>query len=249
MSIHLMSWAFDQPVDPAAKLVLLALADHANGQSGLCIPGQKSLAAQCSMSVRTVQRHLSTLEEAGLISREPRMRGEGRGRTSDRYYLGDQHDKSGPTRQTRTTNATNQDDQHDNVVVAEPEENRKKEPLAAAPRQTPSKREPDLLFEAIAKACNIDITELTGTSRGQLNKATKELRDIGAEPEHVGDKARAFRREYENATLTPTALVKHWPQLTIRTRRNADSSRCPDCWQPLDDHDPAVHNLHQGRWR
>jgi hypothetical protein len=121
-----MSWAFKQDVEPGPKLVLLALADHANGQTGLCIPGQKLLADQCSMSVRTVQRHIQVLEDAGLLRREARMRGQGRGRTSDRYHLGDQGDNPAPTRQVGTTNATNQDDQYDTVGVAEPEENRKK---------------------------------------------------------------------------------------------------------------------------
>lgn len=226
MSVELMGWAFKQDIRPGPKLVLLSLADHANGHTRLCIPGQKAIAEQCSMSVRTVQRHLETLEASGLITREARMRGEGRGRTSDRYYLNDQRDNPAPTRQVDKTNATNQDDQHDTVGVAEPEENRKEEPIAAAPRQAPAKKtkEPDLLFEAIAKACGIDIKQLTGTSRGQLNKATKELRDIGATPDQVAGKAQAWRSQYENASLTPTALVKHWPSLAEQEKRASRKS-------------------------
>jgi DNA-binding transcriptional ArsR family regulator len=211
-----MSWAFKQHVEPGPKLVLLALADHANGQTGLCIPGQKSLAEQCSMSVRTVQRHIQVLEDGGLLRREARMRGQGRGRTSDRYYLGDQGDKSAPMRRDVTTNATNQDDQCDTVGVAEPEENRKKEPLAAEPR----KRQPDILFEALATATRTDIGNLTRTERGQLNKATAELREIGATPEQVLGKAKAWAKQYPNANLTPTALVKHWSTLDHRTSRS-----------------------------
>ena len=168
MSLDLMSWAFKQDIDPPAKLVLLALADHANGQTGLCIPGQKALAEQCSMSVRTVQRHLATLEAVGLIRRAARMRGECRGRTSDRYWLGDQGDKSGPTRQIKTTNTTNQDDQHDTVGVAEPEENRKgTNTLAAAPRE----RRSDPLWDAMLAACGINGNTITKTGRGQVNAA------------------------------------------------------------------------------
>jgi DNA-binding transcriptional ArsR family regulator len=237
MSLALMSWAFGQPIEPGPKLVLLALADHANGQTGLCIPGQKLLAEQCSMSVRTVQRHIQTLEDAGLLRREARMRGEGRGRTSDRYYLGDQHDKTGLTRQDGTTNATNQDDQHDTVVVAEPEENRKEEPIAAAPR----KKEPDLLFEAVATACKIDWTALTPSGRGPINRAVKELRDIGVTPDQVGGRAAAYRRTYPDISLTPTALAKHWAALTPAgsPKRTARPS-CEWCDQPLDDHDQIV---------
>ena len=223
MSVNLMAWAFGQQVDPPAKLVLLALADHANGQTGLCIPGQKLLAEQCSMSVRTVQRHLQTLEARGLIRRETRMRGQGRGRTSDRYYLGDQGDNPASTRQVTTTNATNQDDQHDTVGVAEPEENRKKEPLADKPPESVTRKK-DNLFEVIAEACGISLAGMTRTARGQLNKAVKELREVGATSDQVKHKAKAYRAQYPNATLTPTALIKHWSSFAELEKKHARPS-------------------------
>ena len=132
MSIEAVSWALKQNLPPSEKLVLVSLADHHNRATGLCIPGQASVGEQTCMSVRTVQRHLKSLEARGLIVRKARFRPEGRGRTSDSYILqGDnltpktvsKGDKSG------RTNTTNQDDQRDTVVVAitgrEPEENRK----------------------------------------------------------------------------------------------------------------------------
>ena len=118
---------------------------------------------------------------------------------------------------------------------------------AEPPEKKPRKK--DELFEAIAQACNIDIKQLTGTSRGQLNKATKELRDIGATPDQVAGKAQAWRSQYENASLTPTALVKHWPSLVSRQQAKQRDDTCPDCFQPLSDHDQQVHDLHAGRWR
>ena len=240
MSLDLMSWAFKQDIEPPAKLVLLALADHANGQTGLCIPGQKALADQCSMSVRTVQRHLNTLESAGLIRREARMRGEGRGRTSDRYWLRDQGDttgSAGPTRQTVTTNTTNQDDQHDTVVVAEPEENRKgNNTLAATPRQ----RKPDPLWDTMLAVCGIDGSTLTKTGRGQVNAALKELREIGATPADIDSKAKAYRKTWPDVSLTPTALVKHWGSLAVKA---AQVSRACECGQPLDKHADEIHDI------
>jgi biotin operon repressor len=231
-----MSWAFKQDVHPGPKLVLLALADHANGQTGLCIPGQKLLAEQCSMSVKTVQRHIKALEDAGLLRREARMRGEGRGRTSDRYFLGD---NTGLTRQVGTTKATNQDDQCDTVVVAEPEENRKEEPLADKPPES-VRRKTDNLFDAVAKACLWDTASLTKSARGQLNKSVKELRDIGATEEQVGGKAAAYRRQYPNITLTPTALIKHWAGLATAGSVKSSRPACQYCGQPSDDHDEQV---------
>ena len=134
MSVQAMTWAFEQDVDPNAKLVLLAIANRSNHETGLCFPGQQLLGRECSMSERTIRRHLKTLEAAGLVRRRPRMLGEGRGRTSDEYRLAfyDQPDKlsgkSGPTGQIVPTNRTNQDDQPDNgvrVTVREPEVNPK----------------------------------------------------------------------------------------------------------------------------
>ncbi len=129
MSIEAVSWALKQDLAPSEKLVLVSLADHHNRGTGLCIPSQSSIGEQTCMSVRTVQRHLKSLESQGLIKRSARFRPEGRGRTSDSYIL--QGDNLTPRSvqgdKTRRTKATKQDDQHDTGVVAitgrEPEGN------------------------------------------------------------------------------------------------------------------------------
>lgn len=254
MSVQAMTWAWEQSLDPSDKLVLLALANRTNHETGVCYPGQKLLAKECSMSDRSVRRHLKNLEALGLVERRPRMRKEGRGRTSDEYRIAFfQQDnvstKSGPTGQTGTTNRTNLHDQPDTGVLTRTEREPEEKTLAPAAREKPAKKK-DELFEAVASACGIDIKQLTGTSRGQLNKATKELRDIGATPDQVEGKARAYRTQYENATLTPVALVKHWPSLVTKQHaRQQPQDTCPECFQPLSDHDDQVHNLHAGRWR
>lgn len=214
MSINAMNWAFQQNLPPAEKLVLLALADHHNGGTGLCIPGQKLLAEQASMSVRSVQRHLADLEERGLISRRARFRSEGRGRTSDAYSLsfvqGD--NLAGNNDPLKLTKATNQDDQHDTRVVAitgrEPED----KTLATSSR----KKVNDGLFDKIAEVCGYDTSTLTKSARGQLNKAVKELREVGADADQVGGKAAAYKEKYPGMDLTPTALIKHWAALYVR---------------------------------
>lgn len=68
------------------KSILLALAGFAD-ERGSCFPGQALLAEVTEQSERTVRDHLGWLEDKGLIRREHRIRPEGRGRTSDRYYL------------------------------------------------------------------------------------------------------------------------------------------------------------------
>ena len=74
MSIRAMSWAWEQATTSSgAKLVLLALADHAN-DDGVCWPGMKRIAEKCGMSSRQVSNHVTGLEECGLISTSRRCR-------------------------------------------------------------------------------------------------------------------------------------------------------------------------------
>jgi hypothetical protein len=80
-------------------------------------------------------------------------------------------------------------------------------------------RERDLSFEKLAEVCGVDITALTPTARGALNKA---LGDIRSATEGLDDaelamliegKAASYRKVMDGALLTPTALAKHWPNL------------------------------------
>jgi DNA-binding transcriptional ArsR family regulator len=55
-----------------------ALADHANNKNGLCWPKMETLAKILGRSVRTVQRHMHTLKELGLVEFVNRRRFKGR---------------------------------------------------------------------------------------------------------------------------------------------------------------------------
>ena len=86
MSLAATAWAYRQdPGDPGAKFVLVALADFAD-EVGSCYPSQSTLARMTGQSDRTVRRHLKAMEKSGLIRRERRF-GAGGSRTSDRYVL------------------------------------------------------------------------------------------------------------------------------------------------------------------
>lgn len=74
MSFEAMTWATKQDAgSAAAKLVLLMLANHANGHTGQCNPRIKNLAADCNMSERSCREQVRRLEELGLIRCEERF--------------------------------------------------------------------------------------------------------------------------------------------------------------------------------
>jgi hypothetical protein len=100
VSVRAITWAWEQPVrPPARKLVLVALADEAD-DTGACWPSQGRIAEKCGFGirtadgrtrrgyvpgVRTVRAHLVALEAAGYLARSPRYRDQRR--TSDLYQL------------------------------------------------------------------------------------------------------------------------------------------------------------------
>ena len=55
-----------------------SLADHAHNKTGLCWPKMETLAQILNRSVRTIQRHLHLLKEAGVIEFVERRRFRGR---------------------------------------------------------------------------------------------------------------------------------------------------------------------------
>ena len=86
MSHKATAWAWTvRGLKPATKIVLLHLADRHNPDLG-CFPSIKRLAADCEMSVRSVQNHLQGLEDAGHVSRKHRFRDDGSA-TSSEYIL------------------------------------------------------------------------------------------------------------------------------------------------------------------
>jgi DNA-binding transcriptional ArsR family regulator len=221
MSIEALNWAWEQPVDKAAnKLVLLALADHANSD-GECWPSMKRIAERSDISPRHVSRAISELIELGLVEKANRRRHGGEYRGWDyRILIQRTPASSGPPRPV--TSGRPRPSPADAGVRSELPENRKEEPLADKPPESVTKKK-DKLFETVAEVCGIATGNLTRSSRGQLNKAVKELREIEATEEQVRLKAKAYKRQYQNATLTPTALVKHWSSFAVVEKQQRKS--------------------------
>ncbi len=66
-----MGEVWDRQLPATRKIVLLALADHAD-QNGICWPGQERLAEVTGLGIRTVRETLKDLESSGLIETNPK---------------------------------------------------------------------------------------------------------------------------------------------------------------------------------
>lgn len=78
MSWKASAWAKEQRLgSPAAKSILLCLADYADPDKAECWPSQAQLSADAEVSERTAREWLQRLEDWGLIDRSRRTRASG----------------------------------------------------------------------------------------------------------------------------------------------------------------------------
>lgn len=78
-------------------------------------------------------------------------------------------------------------------------------------------RKSDALWDAILECWQIDSAELTTTERDRLNKATKLLRDVGADPDDISRRRAIYRARYRDAADTPLAVAGRWAELAQGT--------------------------------
>lgn len=71
-----------------ATLVIFYLINRANKEL-TCFPSVGTIARECNISTRTVQRALNDLEEAGFLERESRFHSQG-GQRSSLYRINEQ---------------------------------------------------------------------------------------------------------------------------------------------------------------
>lgn len=68
-----------------AKQVMFYLINRANGE-GTCFPSVKTMASDCGVSTRTIQRTMKVLVETGFVKKDSRFREKG-SQTSNLYTL------------------------------------------------------------------------------------------------------------------------------------------------------------------
>lgn len=236
MSNQALNWAWTQPVgNPTRKLVLIALADHANGD-GECWPTMRHIAQGSECSQRTVQRHIEHLETEGYVCKlERRSRRDGTfGQWSYRLLIPkDSMESSGHERPADTTDPpedterpadtddrrtlmdcpadTGDADRRTLVSAQNPQENPQGNPQAGdAPRR---RRKQDPIFDALVAECGIDPDELTKHERGKVNTAAKQLRDVGASADGIHARANVYRQRWPHATVTATGIANNYASL------------------------------------
>lgn len=94
-------------------------------------------------------------------------------------------------------------------------------PIAAkAAKVNGSRRPKDEIWESLLTACGIPLTAtISPSARGAYNRAVKDLKSMGASPEMIAARGKAFSRKWPSVSLTPTALVRRWNESVVPSKR------------------------------
>jgi len=243
-----MAWVWRQNLTPAAKIVLLAIADHADDEGGNAYPSKGTLALKTGYSERQVIRIVNELTDEGwLVEEARRVAGIPVDRMPKVYRIamsrGDNLSPRLPL--DGVTSGTLRGDicDVDGVTSVSP-----KPSIEPSLEPTPSAaKRIDPLWDAVIDACGLTGNGLTKSERGRVASAVAELRAVGADPAEVSVRAQAYRRKWPNVDLTATALAANWSMFAPKGARRVE--RCPDCEQPVDNHHIEMCVLLSGRRR
>ena len=105
-------------------------------------------------------------------------------------------------------------------------------------------RKRDYLFEAVIRVAGWEQKQLTDSARGSVNKAVREIREVGGTPDEVIAKGRRYWTRYPNAKPrrpSPATLARHWPALVdsspMGVPQPAEEGPCEHLFSDMDDGD------------
>lgn len=229
----------ESDLPPTVRHVALALSLYMNERGGSAHPGPSRLARETGYHLVTVKRALGALEEHGYLNCVTRGGSDRDGTRTANEYVAAFPTPDPPTTTRSAPLPVEQPAHPEHTTTGSPEhtdpeswsrlpvahdypnspENSPENSLGGAvasdppPTDTPPRprRAPDPLWDALVEA--LGHQPATKTERGAWNAARKQLADIDATPDDIHARAAIFRQRYRLATLTPSALVKHWGSL------------------------------------
>ena len=221
MSGMALIWAANvKGLKPAAKIVLIQLADFHNKETGQCNPSAQRLADECEMGRATLFRHMTTLEECGLVTRHARGDGDG-GRGSNQYELhldislgpsshpkGGGSGPSGVVSQNETggnvSKKRGKSPKGETGVVSKRDRNLTIEPK----KEPPSRRREAEEAEKILSAYPPDRLRGNATCLAQIEAAAKE----GVSPKDLLQAVQAYATDSAGFTRSKVCFSDNWFQ-------------------------------------
>jgi hypothetical protein len=199
MSVRQMALVWELDLPTTKKMLLLAIADHADDDGDNAWPSTARLSMKVGIDARSVRRLIKDLAADGYLTVGVNQGGT-RSTPSDRrpnlYRL-------------HLTGRTPRSEREDTQVPP------REDPQVHLTIPITSKNNRDEIFDALVKVCGIWSDRLTPSARGGLNRSVKELRSVGATAEGVETTAKVFTKRWPDALITPTAVSKWYGTFSV----------------------------------
>ena len=127
MSIQASGWALEQDLPARPKLVLVAIANHADHTNGYCWLRATTIAAEAACTPRSVFRYVGSLVRNGYIRKAPRKGADGKQRANDYWIVLDRPEAEWDWDKS-LDNAPDDEDVADDGVTEEAELPKEEEP-------------------------------------------------------------------------------------------------------------------------
>lgn len=223
-------WVLDLPVSDRAIRLYGILGRYADG-NGRSWPSRRTLAERLNRSVDALDRAVKELVEHGALEVQARY-DEAGDRTSNGYLLrrarpappppGSRTPAPTGSRQPAATGSRQP------AALTRANKNESQMEVFAPPTGVAATVRPlDPVWDTMLAVCGIDPAAITKSSRGAYNRAARDLRDLEATPQQIATRAFIFRRRWPEASLTPTALARRWPECDP-DRQHATTPMLPD---------------------
>ncbi len=111
---------------------------------------------------------------------------------------------------------------HEGAADSGDEEISGSELMPAKRQRATAHRRPDVLWDALMEACEVDVGRISKSARGAYNRAASELRAVAATPEEIRLAAEILRRTWREGQITPTVLARRWPEIAATLRRELE---------------------------
>lgn len=173
MSVAASSWVWEHSrAKGTARLVLLALADHAGADGGDAYPSVRRLSVRCGISTRSVQGALKVLVALGELEVEDQAGPRG----VNRYRLSMTPAESAPPQELRPADPA----PTPRRIASVPPQNLHPTPADPAPEPTTNRPDPSLNRRAIAAAFDewwkhYPLKKAKGAARPAFEKALKKV--------------------------------------------------------------------------
>jgi hypothetical protein len=211
VSVEALSWVFQHSqATLGARLVLLALANHAHEDGSKAFPSVRTIAARAKLSERAARDALRRLEDLGEIEAEGFSE---YGTVVYRIKMGAAKSADPRKKKPKKTSPTSPEpsiEKNDGKANALPSRERGRDPL----------------FDALAVACGLRLDAIPREQARVCGVATAELRAIGVEPGDIAPAVRRYRMRYPGAAATPKAVANHWAEIAPPARAAPPCDEC-----------------------